>query len=118
MIVVILAYMLFKIIISKICVKLTFYYPEDESIKDVGVWAFDKDYTKSYKYANQKLFLETYLDNVMCCFLGINAFYQNKNEFHEFWSTFDNAFCSIFTIVCSILIIVFPIYGLIKICYG
>ena len=113
MLLIILVYHLMKKLINLLCLKLIYVFPEVDFIKDVGVATYSSDYSGEYSYANQKLFLESYYDVVMCSCINTIAFMESKNfeDFKEFWNSFDNVLNSTVTCICLVLIIVFPIYG-------
>lgn len=116
MVVVIMVYHLFKWIVSKLFVRLLYKCKKNETILKIGIWGFDEQFLQTYNYANLKLFLESYLDIVICVSLNMNALTTNNySEFGLFWSTFDDVFCSLITIISFFCLLVFPIYGIIKI---
>jgi hypothetical protein len=117
MIMAMLAYMVIKVAVSKLCILLYDKYPDVDWIKDLGVWAHEEEYIWNLRYANAKLFLESYYDLVLCVALGMSAFFGCKNfeEFTQFWTTFEDVLCSSLTILFFILVIAFPLYGYAKI---
>lgn len=56
--------------------------------------------------------LESYFDMSLCSFINLCAFIESKNkeEFFEFFSTWDNIMCSGIAIVHIILVILLPIF--------
>lgn len=96
---------------------LIYVFTEVDFIKDLGAITHSSNAMGEYKYANQKLFLESYYDVVMCSIINTIAFKDSKNydEFKEHWNSFDNVLNSTVTCTCLLLIFVFPIYGFVSI---
>jgi len=116
MMMVIILFNVFKIAINKVFVRLLTYFPKSKIVMDIGLWGFQIEYLETFKYANQKLFLESYMDIILFSLVNLSAFALNHwEEFGEYWSGFGNVVCSMFTVVSLLLIIVFPIFGFVVI---
>jgi hypothetical protein len=62
--------------------------------------------------------MESYFDLAMCALLNMLAFAEKVNgeyKFYQFWSTSDDILCSVLTIIYTVFLIGFPVYGHIQI---
>ena len=82
-----------------------------------GIWAYEDNYPKAFGSSSVKLFMESYFDLVICTMINVLALCQaeTSEEFNSFFATPLDAACSTISIVLSLLFIVYPIWGALKI---
>lgn len=103
-------YMLFKILINLIArVFSGCYYA-----RLVGMWAYEDAYLKNFGRDSVKLFMESYFDLVFCVCINIWALLHTP-DFMAFFSTPLDAACTCLSIILSILILMYPVYGMVVI---
>lgn len=98
-----------KRIINFICAKLARF----RIARCIGIMIHEKKEDPIEMHlAAVKLFLEGYFDCAMANLLGLAGMlvgYLN-NEFHLFWDSSHNIFCSTITIIWAILLLAFPVW--------
>ena len=98
-----MVYFMFCFIINKVCVC----FATNSNARKVGRFVFYSHFGKAMWMATLKLYLESYFDLVICSFLNLYAFGSNGG-IAQFWTTRDDRYCSVMTIIYSIFTITFP----------
>ena len=89
--------------------------------RKMGIKSYENSYTWKTKQGSLKLFLEGYFDLMLCSLLQIIAIYtsrENPDDLHGFFEGFNNWFCFVLTCFYSVFLIVFPVFGIYKVCMG
>ena len=84
-------------------------FAHNKNARLVGIRVYCPSYLHDMTQASLKLFLESYFDLAICSLLNLMAFIEYNDEFSDFFSSFDDTLCSVFTIVYSILIFMTPL---------
>ena len=105
--------MVFKVMLNQLA-KL-FY--ENHYARRVGMRFYEENYLVNFGRESVKLFMESYFDLAFCTIINLNYLWHSKN-LDAFITNFDtplDSLVSIITIVYTLLLVIYPIYGFIGI---
>jgi hypothetical protein len=75
----------------------------------IGRFVFEEDFGHTYKIYQIKILIEAYIDFTIMSFLNINS-WRIYPKLH-FWSSPWDLFSSIGTIMSTLFVVIYPIYG-------
>ena len=74
----------------------------------LGMAAYSPNYSSELAGSLYKLFLESYLDLVVCSLVNLHAFIRMRDQWPSFFATRDDALCSTLAILYTGLILFVP----------
>jgi len=86
--------------------------------REIGIKYYVADIKQGIWDGSVKLFMETYIDLCFCALLNDYAFFESyfNKDWREFWQGYPNIMCSSITMIYTVLVFVFPLWGLYGIC--
>ena len=103
------AFMLFKFCLNQLA-KLMY---KSHYARLVGQFAYEDHYLINLSRDSIKLFMESYFDLVFCAMINIWALthFQNSADLQSFFETPLDVLASTLTIIYSILLLIYPVFG-------